>query len=427
MLGILGEKIHDGRFLRLLRNMLTAGYLEDWRWGATMSGAPQGGVASPVLSNIYLDRLDGYVETVLLPEYNRGGHRRRNPAYQNLAYAIGRARARGDAGTARRLRQERRLLPSVDTKDPGYRRLRYIRYADDFLLGFSGPRTGAEQIRCQIRDFLREDLRLELSQDKTLITHARTGAAKFLGYQITTQHANDKLDHLRKRSVNGVIGLQAPRDVITARCALYCRGGKPAPRPQMLHDTDYSIVMKYQAEYRGVVAYYLLAENISAFRRLLWVMQTSLLRTLAAKHHSTVAMMARKYKAEVSTQHGPRRCYQVTVQRGKGQRPLAARFGGIPLRRQQAAVLADSSPVLATTRGNELIARLLAGCCEACGAAANLEVHHIRHLADLRKPGRRGKPAWVRLMAMRQRKTLVVCHRCHRSIHTGQPAATTPE
>ena len=144
MLGILGEKIHDNRFLRLLRNMLQAGYLEDWEWNATLSGAPQGGVASPILSNIYLDRLDTFVETVLIPHYTRGEHRKRNPTYVEVTQALKRARSRGDRGRVRQLRKQQRSLPSGDPHDPGYRRLRYARYADDQLLGFTGPKAEAE-------------------------------------------------------------------------------------------------------------------------------------------------------------------------------------------------------------------------------------------------------------------------------------------
>ncbi len=140
MLSILAEKIHDNRFLRLLRNMLKAGYLEDWKWNATLCGVPQGGVVSPVLPNIYLHRLDNFAETVLIPEYTRGGERKANPAYRKIADAIGRARKRGDRATVRELRQQQHSLPSRDTHDPGYRRLRYIRYADGHLLGFAGPK-----------------------------------------------------------------------------------------------------------------------------------------------------------------------------------------------------------------------------------------------------------------------------------------------
>src|SRR5262245_46164224 len=185
MVRILAEKIHDNRFLRLIANMLKAGYLEDWQYHETLSGCPQGGVVSPVLSNIYLDRLDKFVETVLIPEYTRGTVRAASPAYQQIANAIRRARYRGDRAAARELRKQQRRMPRGDPRDPGYRRLRYVRYADDELLGLAGPKAEAEQIRSRLAAFLRDDLKLELSPGKTLITHARTGAARFLGYEIT--------------------------------------------------------------------------------------------------------------------------------------------------------------------------------------------------------------------------------------------------
>jgi group II intron reverse transcriptase/maturase len=179
MASILAEKLHDGRLLRLIANMLQAGYLEDWRYNATLSGAPQGGVASPILSNIYLDRLDRFVEQQLLPVYNHGRRRRSNPAYQAVEDAIARAKRRGDREAVRALRRQRRSLPSQDPNDPDYRRLRYVRYADDWLLGFAGPKHEAAQIKSRIGQFLRDELKLELSESKTLITHATTGAARF--------------------------------------------------------------------------------------------------------------------------------------------------------------------------------------------------------------------------------------------------------
>ena len=185
MLDTLGEKIHDNRLLRLVGQMLAAGYLEDWVWNATLSGVPQGGVLSPCLSNIYLDRLDQFVETVLIPEYNRGALRKHNPEYQRVQWAVTRARHRGDDAAVRELRKRQRSLPSLDPHDPGYRRLRYVRYADDILLGFTGPKAEAEEIKRRLAQFLHEDLALELSETKTLITHARTEAARFLGYEIT--------------------------------------------------------------------------------------------------------------------------------------------------------------------------------------------------------------------------------------------------
>ena len=194
--------------------MLRAGYLEDWAWNATLSGAPQGGVASPVLSNIYLDRLDKFAETVLIPEYTRGKSRKANPAWTKVANAMAAARRRGDRAAVRELRQQRRGLPARDPGDPGYRRLRYIRYADDHLFGFTGPKAEAEQIKQRLARFLHDDLKLELSPDKTLITHARTQAARFLGYEITVQHStrspSRRQRHDRAARAAGVITANAP-------------------------------------------------------------------------------------------------------------------------------------------------------------------------------------------------------------------------
>jgi retron-type reverse transcriptase len=147
MLQILGEKIHDNRFLLLVRNMCQAGYLEDWTWGATLSGVPQGGVASPVRSNIYLHKLDVFVETVLIPEYIRGRLRAHKPEYRKVQRAIGKARKEGDRAVVRSLYKRLHNLPSQDASDPGYRRLRYCRYADDTLFGFVGPKAEAEKIK----------------------------------------------------------------------------------------------------------------------------------------------------------------------------------------------------------------------------------------------------------------------------------------
>jgi hypothetical protein len=232
--------------------MLQAGYLEDWKWNATLSGTPQGGVVSPILSNIYLHRLDEFVETVLIPEYTRGERRAPNPAYRELLNEARRAYRRGDRKRVRALRRQLRLLPSTDPRDAGYRRLKYARYADDTVLGFAGPKAEAEEIKARLTTFLREDLKLEMSQDKTLITHGRTGAARFLGYEITIQH-NDRKATNGKRSVNSKIALRVPKDVITAKCVPYLRRGKPAERPWLVNEHDYTIVTTYGAEHRGIV------------------------------------------------------------------------------------------------------------------------------------------------------------------------------
>ena len=324
MLSILAEKIHDNRFLRLLRNMLTAGYLEDWRWGATLSGVPQGGIASPVLSNIYLHKLDVFVETVLIPEYTRGRLRASNPEYRKVEHAIARARRKGDRAEVRSLYRRLHSLPSQDPRDPGYRRLRYCRYADDTLLGFAGPKAEAEEIKHRLAAFLRDDLKLELSPEKTLITHARTQRARFLGYEISVASRDHRTrrpsatDKRNRRSLNGTVVLHVPASVVKAKSAPYLSRGKPACRNPMVNDSDYNIVARFGAEYRGVVQYYLLAGDVFRLHRLRWVMETSMLKTLARKHRSTVSKMAARHKAKVQTPHGLRTRFEASVERAAG-------------------------------------------------------------------------------------------------------------
>jgi len=422
MLSILSEKIHDGRFLRLIRNMLSAGYLEDWRWNATLSGCPQGGVASPIFSNIYLHKLDRYVETVLIPQYTKGKARRTNPSYKKLKDRLAYARKRGNRDKARQLRQELRQLPSGDPRDPGYRRLRYSRYADDHLLGFTGPKAEAERIKDQLAAFLHDELKLELSAEKTLITHARSDAARYLGYEIIVQHGDSKITGGR-RSVNGLIGLRVPTDVIKAKRAPYRRHGKSWHRSALQNLDDFDIVKIYGAEYRGIVQYYLLANDVWRFNRLCWDAQTSMLKTLAAKHQSSVAKIAAKYSATIETPYGSRRCYEVRVER-IGKQPLVARFGGIPLVRERRAVIIDRTPDHEVTyQRKELVRRLLARRCELCGEPGKVIVHQVRNLASLEK--HIGQFAWAALMARKRRKTLVVCHPCHDAIHVELPAAKT--
>jgi len=265
---------------------------------------------------------------------------------------------------------------------------------------------------------------LELSETKTLITHARTSAARFLGYEIITQYDNRK-QTLGRRSVNGQIRLRVPADLIKAKCSGYMQGGKPADRPELMNEQDHAIINRYGSEYRGIVQYYLLAGDVYRLDRLHWVMQTSLLKTLAGKYGSTATKMARRYGAMIETPHGPRKCMQVSIQRGEGRKPLVATFGGIPLTRQRDAVLRDHEPVRAIGRTSELIRRLLAGRCELCGQTDAVQVHQIRKLSDLQRHGQPQQPEWMRIMAKRRRKTLVVCGSCHADIHPGRPTALT--
>ena len=420
LLSVLGEKLHDNRFLRLLKYLLRAGYVEDWQYGRTLSGTPQGGIVSPILANIYLDRLDKYVENVLIPVHTHGTARRQNPEYGRLRSQMVYHKRVGHHRQAAELRKAMQRQPSGDPYDLGYRRLRYVRYADDFVLGFIGPKAEAEQIKESLETFLRDSLKLELSKEKTLITHATSQAVKFLGYELANQQANDQRDPTRRRTVNGRIGLRIPAKVIDQHCQAYMRDGKPTHRSMLIHDEDYTIVDRYQSEFRGVVNYYLMAANVAHLGKLQWVMEWSLAKTLAAKHKTTCRKVFRSYKSTVQTEHGPRKCLKVIKEQGDGKRPKVTQFGGIPLKRTRQAVLVDQQPQRYRTERNELIKRVEADKCEMCDSTVDVEVHHIRALRDLNVKGQREKPKWVQIMAARKRKTLVVCQTCHMDIHHGR-------
>jgi group II intron reverse transcriptase/maturase len=419
LMSILREHILDLRFLRLIENLLKAGYLEEWRYHATPSGSPQGGIVSPVLANIYLDRLDSFVESTLLSTYNKGEDRTPNTVYRQLLDRAGYLRRTGRTEEARVLRQQAQQLPSRVLDDPDYRRLKYVRYADDFLLGFVGTRHEAETIKQQLADFLQTQLRLELSDDKTLITHARSAAARFLGYHVTVMQDNRKHTNGR-RSLNGVVSLQVPRDVIQAKCQPYLKGGGPAHRSELIHQSVFDIVTQYQSVYRGVVNFYRTAHNLRDVVHLHGIMQHSLTRTLAAKLRISVPEVYRRYRAQILGEDGTRRLgFEVRVAR-EGKPPLVAQWGGISLAWSIDTTLDDRLVPFRFANTTEIVQRLLAETCELCGSRDRIQVHHIRALKDLKRKGRPDKPLWVTVMAARRRKTLVVCHQCHVDIHGGR-------
>src|SRR5215469_3027581 len=344
LLETLAEHIHDGRFLRLVQKLLEAGYLEDWKYNATLSGAPQGGILSPLLSNIYLSKLDKYVEKALIPTYTRGTQRRKNPAYQTCMRRARQLKQEGQYREAQAVRKQAQQLPSYDPTDPNYRRLKYVRYADDWLIGFIGPQQEAEEIKRAIKTYLHDVLRLDLSEEKTLITHARTQAARFLSYEIATTLANS-YQPKGGRYANGKVEMRLPRDILKKQYQEYLKHGKPIHRKELENDTDYTIIAHYQAEYRGFVEYYRLANNIRHGNRLKWIMEQSLTKTLAAKLQLSVQQVYEKYKTTVTVDDHTSPGLQVIIAREE-KKPLIATWGGIPLVRKPQAVLNDQPAMI---------------------------------------------------------------------------------
>ena len=417
LLSIIAEKVHDNRFLRLIGELLKAGYVENWRYNTTLSGTPQGGIVSPLLANIYLDRLDQYVTGTLIPKYTRGPKRAISREYHNVVNKALRQDKRGRHHEASALRKELRRLPSVNTNDPEYRRLRYVRYADDFLLGFAGTREEAETIKTDLEAYLRDTLKLTLSAEKTLVTHARADKARFLGYELSTA-AKDDHRTAGQRTINGLITLEIPPAVVRQACSRYMANNQPTHRAELLNHSEYDILTRFQAEYRGVVNYYRMAHNLRQLGILKWTMERSLARTLAYKRKVSVPTVYRHYHATIHGDNGKTYKGLCLVIEREGKQPLVATWGGITLARKMVNYLPDT-PYRVWSGRTELLQRLLAEACELCGSTISVNVHHIRKLADLRKHGRT-PPRWVETMAARKRKTLVLCHTCHVALHAGR-------
>lgn len=411
LLKILREKIQDGRLLALIEGLLKAGYMENWRYNKTLSGTPQGGIVSPLLANIYLDRLDKFVTGTLIPEFTKGKRKRNSGAYNNKYRCWKRAIASGRTEDAIELRKELKALPTIDHSDPTFRRLRYIRYADDFLLGLTGTREEAETIKARITTYLRDELALEVSQEKTLISHAVNEPARFLGYEIKTKFS------AQKPETNGYISLRLPKDKLKGFCDRYKKLGKPTHRVYLIDNSDFSIVAQYGLEYRGIVQYYLMADNVWWLDRLHWAMRVSLLKTLARKHKSSVLKMANTYRSHLE----PTRGVEVIIRRD-GKKALWASFGDIPLKRKSFVSMTDLDPKFRVINSNrtEIEQRLLADTCECCGSTEKVEVHHVRRISDLNVRAGQPAPNWKLQMVSMRRKTLAVCVECHDRIHAGQ-------
>ena len=430
LVGILRERISDDRFIRLIRKFLKAGYVEDWTFHNTYSGTPQGGIVSPILANIYLDKLDKYVKEYIR-HFDKGTKRRsgkesndltneRKRTVRKLRKVKDGAEKAALVARLKAIEQERAAFPSGDEMDGSYRRLKYIRYADDFILGVIGSKEDAQRIKEDIKSFLSASLALELSEEKTLITH--TGkSAKFLGYEITVTRNNhqrrDVQGRLRRtygKRVRLNVSMATLRDKLLEYGAMEIklRNGKeiwkPKCRSGLIFNDDLEILDRYNRETVGFCNYYLIANNCVVLHNFRYIMEYSMYKTFAGKYRSTVRKINKKYrlnklftvKYEQKGVIKSRTFYKTSFKR------RTTAFNGS----------CDIEPYsIADVSRTNLTDRLKAEKCELCGATGKLIMHHVRNLKDLK-----GKESWKRLMSARKRKTIALCPSCHRLRHLGK-------
>ncbi|MCE9336948.1 group II intron reverse transcriptase/maturase [Bacteroides fragilis] len=426
----LSERIGDDRFLRLIRKFLNAGYMEDWKFHNTYSGTPQGGIISPILANIYLDKLDKYMAEFEC-RFNKGKGRKRNHENLSLQYKRRWLKHRLSKVTddnerneiIRALKENQRqnlLTPAGDEMDAGYKRVHYVRYADDFLIGIIGSKADAAMLKQEITDFLANKMRLELSAEKTLITHSEE-RAKFLGYEIciqksiqTVRNKNGSLRRAHNKRARLLIGKDVIKKKLLSLNAIEIKihngkeqwKGKSRVGLTILDDLE--ILRKFSSEVRGLYNYYALAQNACNVSTFDWMMKCSMYKTFAHKYRTKASAIRRKYFKDG--------VFTVTFKTKDGK-IRETKFYNDGFKRKKADVngMIDHTPsCMSYKTTTSLIDRLAARKCELCGAEGNLVMHHVRKLGDLK-----GKAPWEKLMIARQRKTIALCSKCHRNIHLG--------
>jgi group II intron reverse transcriptase/maturase len=424
LLSILKQRITDKRFLHLIEQFLRAGYIEDWQYHDTYSGTPQGGNLSPILANVCLNELDRRMEAKIA-EFNSGKQRKLRAEYRQVVNqrrnAKRRAQETGDWTVYKWLTAQMLVTPASDPLDPDFRRMAYCRYADDFLVGIAGSKADAIAVKEWLADYLKTELHLELSAEKTLITNARK-RVRFLGYDIKRWRGERRLRYrttrgpVIRRTCSQKLALLMPRDKYERFARTYgnTQSWHGASRGNLTYLSALEILMMYNAEIRGFLGYYALADNLTSVgSKILWLTTSSFMRTLADKRRSTVKKVAKSLKK------GPNH-YAVTLKKRDGtikEYRLVSSTTQLQRKRISYHESLDRIPSTWQFRSKtELGQRLRAGKCEWCGTREEpFEVHHIRKLKDLQ-----GKTVWERHMIARRRKTLVLCKKCHVDLHAGR-------
>lgn len=435
LINLLKRRIDDEKFIDLIWKFLKAGYLEDWQYHKTYSGTPQGGIISPILSNIYLNELDKFIE-VYKERFDTGNGRKRLKEYRTREARLYRANVRYKEkwnemdksekekalNHLNELKKHMMEVPYKDPMDDNYKRIQYVRYADDFLIGVIGSKEDCRKVKHDISVFLQEELKIELSQEKTLITHS-SKRVRFLGYDIKISHDNKTTRYTasghKQRTRSMSCELLLPHEVWRNKLIEYkalkidekTKQWKSTHRAHLLQNDDLEILTIYNAEIRGLYNYYKLANDVYKLDGFKYIMEYSMYKTFANKYKSSVRKIHRKHS--INGQFG------IRYKTSKGNKIAFFYNDGfkkqlLPSNKQEVDVISKTRNIIYNRTG--LIERLLAERCEWCfSETEKIEIHHIRKLKDLK-----GKKRWEQRMIERNRKTMALCTKCHLDLHNGK-------
>jgi group II intron reverse transcriptase/maturase len=425
LVNVIDSKVKDARLLKLIRKFLKAGYLENWQYHKTHSGTPQGGIISPLFANIYLHELDKFVFNIA-NDFDKPRERITTPEYGMIKRQRERLSKKIDiADNAERemFISEYKLLTAHQLKTPSKsqtdKKIKYIRYADDFIIGVNGSKEDCSWIKSQLSEFISCELKMELSEEKTLITHSNN-YARFLGYDVRVRRNNNTIKrgsahNCKKRTLNNMTELSIPlqnkimKFLFDNKIVEQRKNGeiRPIHRKSLLRCTELEIVTAYNAELRGICNYYSMASNFCKLNYFAYLMEYSCLKTLANKHKCSSGQIKEKYKdgqgkwgIPYKTKKDEKRCYFADYSDCKSTK--------------NATDIKTNDTVKHSYVKTTFESRLAAKICELCGTteAKQYEIHHVHKVKDLK-----GKELWEQVMIAKKRKTLVLCKGCHYKIH----------
>jgi len=389
----------------LLHKALKVGYVFQGKYFTSELGTPQGSIISPILCNILMHEFDQWME-VKMEEFNKGKRRRTDPEYQKLM-RNGRLREAHLAGIQSRL-----------AKDPDYKRMRYVRYADDFIIGVLGSKEDSIHIRSEVAKFLSENLKLNLNLEKTKVTHSTTELALFLGTQIRITPYDKKpyrrvvrgnQEFLMKS--NTTVQLVAPVGRIVER--LKNRGicrfeGEPTRWNKMIpFDSSHIVKLMWQM-WIGISTYYYFANNYKDLSRIHYILKYSCLLTLVSKYKlGTMKKGFKKFGKEL----------QIKDKNGK----ILASFPDVSYVASKKFYITHEDPIKRLDRLTRVFFRTASNMsseCLICGTTENLEMHHVKHIRKTTE--KINKDYWTRVMSFMNRKQIPVCRSCHNKIHKGE-------
>ena len=435
LIRILRKRIEDEAFLNLIWKFLKAGYMEQWTYNKTYFGIPQGSGCSPILANIYLNELDKFMQE-LKEKFDVGDCNRRKVSYE---YESVRGRAKrlkkkyakdwnevSEEERNRRAKEIRDLramytkLPRYEARDTNFKKIQYTRYCDDFLIGVIGSKEDAEAIKAEVKKFLAEELNLTLSDEKTKITHT-SECADFLGYKITVSRNEGikrRKDEVKTRPFSGVVKLYVPKENWIKKLLEYeaikiVTGENGNERWKAMHSgkvlnkSDIEILSDYNAKVRGLFNYYCIADNAYVIGKFGRAMKYSMMKTFAFKYKTKVSKIKKKYvkngdfTVSYETKQGTKTSVFFNQGYGKREESIAGQVEILPQYKRY-------------DKPNSLARKLKTKTCELCGGyCTDLEIHQVKKLKNLK-----GNSEWESLMRKRRRKTLAVCPKCHKQIHS---------